>query len=62
MEEIKWELTALGEFLDYRGLWADEQKHVVGEVEDLVSFNFIQAHTDGVCTVQQIHHPGKSRP
>lgn len=45
------ELTALVEFLDYRGLGADKQKHVVGEAKDLVSFNFIQAHTDWVCPV-----------
>lgn len=60
--EIMCELTTLDEFLDYRGLRADQQKHVVGEAEDLVSFNFVQAHTDRVCPVEHIHHSGGGRP
>lgn len=49
--EIMCELTTLGEFLDYRGLWADKQKHVAGEAEDLVRFNFVQAHTARICPI-----------
>lgn len=51
------ELTTLDEFLGYWRLGANKQKHVVGEAEDLVSFGLIQAHSAGVCPVQQVHHP-----